>query len=288
MCLSGLKTANASELAENQFSWLGCATSLIPADKLYALAEDLREGYQTATPYPHAVIDGLFDEAMLEELLKAFPGPKDRFWHRDDAEREVKLSISEEDRIPAPIRFFLYFLNSAVFTNFLEHLTGIPGIIPDPHLIGGGMHQIERNGKLAIHADFNRHERFHLDRRLNLLLYLNKDWLAEYGGDFELWDSGMTHYVKKIAPLFNRMVIFSTTDTSFHGHPDELLCPRDRTRKSLALYYYSNGRPEHETGTNHSTLFRPRPQETFKGGVKRRLKPYVPPILFDMYDRFTS
>jgi hypothetical protein len=286
--MSGQLTAVAPTEAANQFSWLGGATSLIPSDKLYKLAETLRDGYQKAEPFPHVVIDGLFDDSMLDQLIAVFPGPKDPFWYRFDAEQEVKLALNEEDAIPLPIRLFLYFLNGSLFTKFLERLTGIPGIVPDPHWVGGGLHQIERHGKLAIHADFNRHERFNLDRRLNLLIYLNKDWRAEYGGDFELWDRSMTHCVEKVAPLFNRMVVFSTTDFSFHGHPDELLCPRDRTRKSLALYYYSNGRPDDERSGEHSTLFKPRPQETFKGGIKRRLKPYVPPVIFDLYDRLTG
>ena len=272
----------------NSYTWLRQATSLVPADRLYQLGDALKDQYRDGEPYPHIVIDNLFDDALLDELLAVFPGPDAPFWHRFDAEREVKLALDAEDVFPMPIRMFLYFLNGSLFISFLEHLTGIPGLIPDPHWFGGGMHQIERDGKLAIHADFNRHGRLHLDRRLNLLLYLNKDWRAEYGGDFELWNRDMSECVKKVAPLFNRMVVFSTTDFSYHGHPDELKCPRDRSRKSLALYYYSNGRPDEERTGEHSTLFRPRPGETFKGSVKRRIRPYVPPVLFDLYDRITG
>ncbi len=273
---------------EARYQWLRDATSLIPTPKLYKLANELRAEYQTGDPFPHIIIDNLFDDAMLDELLTVFPDPGQRHWHRFDAEEEIKLALDAEDVIPVQIRMFLYFLNGSLFMSFLEHLTGIPGLIPDPHWFGGGLHQIERGGKLAVHADFNRQDRLQLDRRLNLLVYLNKDWRAEYGGDFELWNRDMSACVKKVAPLFNRMVIFSTTDFSYHGHPDELLCPRDRSRKSLALYYYSNGRPDEERSEKHSTLFRERPKESFKGRVRRTLKPYVPPILFDFYDRATS
>jgi hypothetical protein len=270
------------------YKWLRTATSLIPTSKLYKLAHERRDEYQAATPYPHVVIDNLFDGAVLDELLAAFPDAKLRHWHRFDAEAEIKLALDAEDVIPIQIRMFLYFLNGSLFISFLEHLTGISGLIPDPHWFGGGLHQIERGGKLAVHADFNRQDRLRLDRRLNLLIYLNKDWLPEYGGDFELWNLDMTSCVKKVAPLFNRMVIFSTTDFSYHGHPDELTCPRDRTRKSLALYYYSNGRPDVERSEKHSTLFRERPQESSKGRIRRQVKPFVPPILFDLYDRITG
>lgn len=280
-----MRAVNASA---SQYDWLSQAVALIPTEKLYRLAEELRDSYQSADPFPHVVIDDLFDNDLLNHLLAVFPSPKDRFWHQFDAEREVKLALDTEDVIPIPIRLFLYFLNGSLFMSFLERLTSIPGLIPDPHWFGGGLHQIERNGKLAIHADFNRQSRLRLDRQLNLLIYLNQDWAADYGGDFEMWNKDMTCCVKKVAPLFNRMVVFSTTDFSYHGHPDELMCPRERSRKSLALYYYSNGRPEEEQSAVHSTLFQPRPQETFRSSVKRRLKPYVPPILFDLYDKVTG
>src|SRR6185312_10800494 len=197
--------------ASGGYDWLRQASSLVPTNKLYAIAGDVRDSYRSAQPFPHAVIDNLFDESLLDALLAVFPDPKSRYWHRFDAEKEIKLALDTEDVIPMQIRLFLYFLNGSLFINFLEGLTGIPGLIPDPHWFGGGLHQIERGGKLAIHADFNNHGRLHLDRRLNLLLYLNKDWKPEYGGDFEMWDRDMSACVRKIAPLFNRMVIFSTT-----------------------------------------------------------------------------
>jgi Rps23 Pro-64 3,4-dihydroxylase Tpa1-like proline 4-hydroxylase len=93
-----------------------------------------------------------------------------------------------------------------------------------------------------VHADFNRHEKLNLDRRLNLLLYLNRDWKEEYGGHLQLWTRDMGRCVVKVLPVFNRCVVFSTTDFSYHGHPDPLTCPPGRTRKSIAMYYYTNGR----------------------------------------------
>jgi hypothetical protein len=101
---------------------------------------------------------------------------------------------------------------------------------------------------------------------------MNEDWDESYGGHFELWDIGMKGAVKRILPLFNRMAIFSTTSTSYHGHPDVLTCPPDRTRKSLALYYYTNGRPEEEINDAHLTLFRERPQDIGKPKYKKPSK----------------
>lgn len=264
---------------DTRFDWLAQATPLLRTDGLMAMAERLRTDYAAAEPFPHAVIDDLFEPAVLDRVLDVFPGPEAPFWQRFRSDRETKLALDREELVPMPIRLVLYTLNGAGFLNFLETLTGIQGLIPDPHWDGGGLHQILRGGKLAIHADFNSNNRTRLDRRLNLLLYLNKDWDASYGGDLELWDRGMTTCVKKVAPLFNRTVIFSTADTTYHGHPDPLTCPPDRCRRSLALYYYSNGRPEGEASKGRSTLFVRRPGDTFKTAWHRRLTPRVPKLI---------
>jgi Rps23 Pro-64 3,4-dihydroxylase Tpa1-like proline 4-hydroxylase len=148
---------------------------------------------------------------------------------------------------------------------FLEDITGIAHLIPDPYLEGGGFHSIGAGGFLKIHADFNWHAKLNLHRRLNVLLYLNSKWSEDWGGDLELWDQDMTRCVKKITPVINRLVIFSTTDSSFHGHPDPLMCPSDVIRKSIALYYYTAGRPEEEVVRPRSTQtkYRARQGETF-------------------------
>ena len=96
---------------------------------------------------------------------------------------------------------------------------------------------------------------------MNLLIYLNKDWTEENGGNLELWDSSMSSCLKRILPIFNRTVIFSTTSFSYHGHPQPVVCNQEDSRKSIALYYYSNGRPEEEDFSPklHSTLWQSRP-----------------------------
>jgi Rps23 Pro-64 3,4-dihydroxylase Tpa1-like proline 4-hydroxylase len=169
--------------------------------------------------------------------------------------------------------------------DFLETLTGIQGVISDPHFVGGGLHQIVPGGKLDVHADFNRHNKLKIDRRINVLVYMNKDWHEEYGGHFELWDKEMKQAEAKILPLFNRCAIFSTTSTSYHGHPTPLSCPPDRTRKSIATYYYTAGRPEEEVNADHSTLFQRRPEDKEVPAVvsktKELLRGLTPPLLYD-------
>ena len=110
----------------------------------------------------------------------------------------------------------------------------------------GGLHEIKQGGVLKIHTDFNKHPTNNLDRRVNLLLYLNKNWKDSYGGHLELWDKNMKECFNKVKPEFNTMVIFNTNDFSNHGHPDPLKCPYNLSRKSIATYYFSNGRPQNE------------------------------------------
>lgn len=193
--------------------------------KLEATAKERACEYQNNAPFPNICLDNFLPESVAEAVLHEFPKPKQLGWKEFKDGNQVKLAFDSAEKLPPTIRDVLYFLNGKPMVEFLEVLTGISGIIPDPYFRGGGLHQILPGGHLEVHADFNRHEKLRLDRRLNLLLYLNKDWKEEYGGHFELWNKEMTVPVRKILPLFNRCAIFSTTDTSFHGHPQPLACP---------------------------------------------------------------
>lgn len=250
--------------------------------KLKALAERHRDAYRNAQPFPHIVIDNFLPQDVVDLLYKEFPTPSQIKWRDKTHEHSKKLACDDETKMPLFTRHVLSQFNSAPFVRFLEKLTGIPDLIVDPYYEGGGLHQIEPRGFLHVHADFNRHLAFLLDRRLNLLLYLNKDWREEYGGALELWNNTMTQCEARILPLFNRCVVFSTTDTSFHGHPHPLTCPPDMTRKSLALYYYTNGRPASEISPSHSTLYRKKKGERWEMPIKYVIKKIVPPVVWDI------
>lgn len=223
--------------------------------------------YQTAEPYPHIVIDDLFDDQTLNKIISAWELQNNETLetHNDGTFVRNKKGTGLNTVFAPQVEFFLWQLSRPSFLNFLEELTGINALIPDPYFFGGGLHSVDSGGKLAIHADYNKHFKFKLDRRLNLLIYLNKDWKTENGGSLELWDSSMSQCVKKILPIFNRTVIFSTTSLSFHGHPEPVVCGANSSRKAIALYYFSNGRPEEEVvfPEEHSTLWQIRPGEGY-------------------------
>ena len=217
--------------------------------------------YASNLPFPNISFENFFNPEYLKKVLDEFPN-LDKETNFND-ENQIKSASRGEKLLGPKTKNLIHYLNSEPFLNALSILTGIQNLLPDPSLAGGGYHEIKPGGFLKIHADFNVHPRYKLDRRLNLLIYLNPNWEKSYGGDFELWDDKMKKCVKKIPPLFNNVAIFSTTSNSYHGHPNPLTCPPNRTRKSIALYYYTNGRPKEEKIKHledHTTIFRARSQ----------------------------
>ena len=263
-----------------------------------------RQRYLNNVPFPHIVIDNLFSEELLLDVLHDVQSVEHSV-AKDFYATGKKFSTPDPQAVGPTAQRFLLDLCSARFCRFLEALTGIEGVIPDPHFEGGGVHEIYSGGFLKMHTDFNWHKKLNLDRRLNMLIYLNQGWEESWGGHLELWDSKMQSQYVKIPPVFNKTVIFSTTDYSYHGHPNPLECPEGVSRRSLALYYYSNGRPKEEVqffqsaGTNYQErpgeVFLPQPQNaqklsksrrkalTIQQSVKKKLKRKLPKPLVELY-----
>jgi hypothetical protein len=226
--------------------------------RLAAFAERERDAYARAQPFPHAVVDGLLRDDAAATLAAAIPGPDDDIgWDRYAAAGfEMKLASADETRLPATVVRALHELNSGPFIRFLEALTGIDHLLPDPHLLGGGVHLVGPGGHLGVHADFNWHPALQAHRRVNVLLYLNPVWDAAWGGDLELWATDASHRVASIAPLMNRAVVFAARSDTFHGHPAPLATPDGVWRRSIAMYYYTTQRPDDELREPHNTRYK--------------------------------
>jgi Rps23 Pro-64 3,4-dihydroxylase Tpa1-like proline 4-hydroxylase len=242
-----------------------------------------REEYRNAEPFPHIAIDNFIRPEVMGEVYAELTSDAPKAWD-DMNDRYQRKSACSRTRLMGPkTRALIHFLNGQEMIEFLEELTGIEGLVPDPSLAGGGLHELRDGGYLNVHADFNFQRKLRLDRRINLLLYFNKDWREEYGGNLELWDTEMKSCVKRYTPEFNRCVIFSTTDKSYHGNPQPVKTPDGRTRRSIAMYYYTNGRPAGEVSDEHMTLFQYRPGEASAADTGRRLlKRWLPPALSDL------
>ena len=224
--------------------------------------KELNKKFNEGKPFPHIVLDGVIDEDMLSKAADDFPKHDEWLpdrWGKINQDVQHKYAYSHSDIlsvVPESVQTALVTLIHPEFVKFLEEVTGVSGLIADDHFHGGGLHQIPPGGKLGIHVDFTRWTRNpNMYRRVNVLLYMNKDWKEEYGGHIELWDGPYKkgNCIHKISPIFNRMVIFGTGKNSWHGHPEPLNTPEGVYRESLAAYYYTE-----EPGEDlrvHSTEF---------------------------------
>ncbi len=261
-------------------------------DRFEELSNDVEHylrKYQNAKPYPHIVLDNFLPDKIADLILDEFPDANSKIWTKlPTADQKGKFVAKDESQFPLHLRALIHELNSGTFLKFLETLTGISELIADAKVAGGGLHRIERGGKLSVHIDFSHHPTNRLNRRINLLLFLNKNWQSDYGGNFELWtwEKENKKCEKRVLPIFNRCVIFSTTPTSYHGHPEPLNCPDSEFRKSIALYYFSNSRPAEED-IEHNTLFKTRPNERtsldtllVRAASSGLFRDLMPPILY--------
>ncbi len=218
----------------------------------------LRRGqeYQGADPFPHIVIDNFLPPALTRALGAAFPKPSDIAWIERDNVNNRRRYQHDETKLPPLIREMLREFNGRQFTLFLETLTGIQSLIPDPYFIGGGAHMSGAGDFLKIHADFNWHHKLQAYRRVNALMYVTDHWEPEWQGAIEFWDKDMTGPKVSTLPLFNRLVIFSTGEHSNHGPRLPNLCPEGVYRKVLNLYYYTTAREDGDMADPHFTLYK--------------------------------
>ncbi|MDB4915869.1 MAG: putative proline hydroxylase [Gemmatimonadetes bacterium] len=208
-----------------------------------------RRAFAAATPYQHLVIDNFFDVTNARQLSADIPEFESPLWFQYNNAVESKRVLNHWDRFPAATYSLLAHLNSATFIRRVECATGHTGLIADSGLHGGGWHMHARGGKLNVHLDYALHPKLRLERRLNLIVYLTEGWRPEWGGGLGLW----THDETANAPatlaatidcLFNRAVLFDTTGHAWHGLPDPIGCPENTFRRSLAVYYLSEARPD--------------------------------------------
>lgn len=205
----------------------------------------MHSAFASAEPFPHLILDNFAPEPALRAVAAGFEEVPDDAWVRyDDLDERGKRACNQWDAMPAAGRGLLSLLTGPTAAALCQWLTGIDGLVSDPTLYGGGLHETVPGGFLGVHLDNERHPTTGLARRLNLIVYCT-DWSAaggwqdEWGGHLEFWDRACSRVVKRIAPLFNRAVLFETGQHSFHGHTQPLACPAGLTRKSLAVYYWS-------------------------------------------------
>lgn len=241
-----------------------------------ALGAQYRDQYNSATPFPHIVLPDFLDESILELCLREFPATPESSAGYKRSQENLKFEFKPESLSP-PLRSLFYSFNSIPFVGFIENLTGIKGLIPDPYFAGAGFHQVSDGGHVNIHADFNFHSAMSLERRISLLLYLNKDWREEYGGCFEIWDREMSRCCERVVPAFNTCVVFNTSSTSFHGNPVPTKHPLRQPRRAIALFYYTA--TWDSTRRSHTTQFKVRPDSSDKFDISVRFNEVIEEVM---------
>jgi Rps23 Pro-64 3,4-dihydroxylase Tpa1-like proline 4-hydroxylase len=254
--------------------------SLFPYEKWSSQVTSLRQHFRDNQPYPHIHLKNFLDTDVAAEMAAEFPDMATDAWTRYKHQNENKLGLAKRSMFSHLLGAVVDELNSEGFVRWLSQLTGIPDLVSDEMLEGGGLHQSAAGGFLNVHTDFsNHHYHKHWRRQVNLILYLNPNWDERWGGALELWDREMEHCVVKVPPLFNDALIFRTNEISYHGFPDPLRCPDGESRKSLALYYYTV-ESEGEVKTR-STNYRPRPED----GLLKASMIWLDKKAVDMYSR---
>lgn len=231
--------------------------------------DKLRSEFANAKPFPHVVIDGLLDEGFARQVAQAIPSYEEsrgQGLEFSAVNEQRKVQITDADKFADPVRTLHEVLSSREWLEKIEFITGIPKLVADPELAGGGIHVTGPRGRLDVHVDFNTLHGDELHRRLNILVYLNEDWDEDWGGQIELWDQGVKNCELALAPKINRCLIFETSEISYHGVAP-VTCPDNKARKSYAAYYYTREAPEGWDGTHHTTVFRARPDEKLRGYV---------------------
>lgn len=242
------------------------ATAPIPqvSDAVFRDADRYREVFVYADPFKHVVIEDFFEPSFAERLLIDFPSFNPKLAMNEHGQLGGKAVNTKIREISATYKELYETLGSKPFLEFVSRLSGIPDLILDPKLFGGGTHDNQHGQELDAHVDFNYDESQQLHRRLNLIVYMNKEWRGDWGGGLEIHSDPRDPANNRIStyePLFNRCVMFETNEYSWHGFPKIHLPPEKRhlSRKSISIYLYTKTRPAGEIAPMHGTFYIQRP-----------------------------
>jgi hypothetical protein len=239
-------------------------TQFLQIDRLESSLDTDRRRYASASPFPHIVIDGVVSDDVFNRACAEFPPVDSSGWTSYLHVNERKYANSKPDTWQPTLQAIAREFTSPRFVAYLEELTGHRDLLADWSMDGGGLHQSVRGGYLNLHADFTSHHTNRTwRRRVNILLYLNAEWDDQWGGQLEFWNDDRTECVERVAPTGNRLVVFTTDEKSYHGHPDPMTCPDHIGRQSMALYYFQ----EEESPLIQATDYRARPGDGMKSAA---------------------
>jgi 2OG-Fe(II) oxygenase superfamily len=241
--------------------------------------ETLKSKFDNGKPFRHLVIDDMFSDDMLDKLVEEIPLITRGHWVYENNERLRTYNLRSAVELGDVGFQLIAFLHSAAFLYFLSELTGIWELLPDPYLQGGGYHVMPIGGKFDVHVDRNTAYETGLNRRLSLIVYLNKNWKHEYGGQLELWNGDATRCEEIIEPLFNRTVLFEIVEKGYHGIPKHIACPKGRSRDCFLVYYHTARAAGEDAAPPHTSIYGPSLYEKKGSATRKFFRGLTPPVL---------
>jgi dTDP-glucose 4,6-dehydratase len=247
--------------------------------------EELSKSFIGAEPFDHIIIPDFLNEEIAEKLFVQFPTDIDNSkWHKYNNPLEIKYANDDIKNLPTSIKDIFYLLSTKEITEKINKISGIDKLEYDPYLHGAGLHVHPNNGRLHMHLDYEKHPYIDKERRLNIILYLSKEWQEEWNGETQLWDKDMKNCIVKSPVKFNTALIFKTNNISWHGLPEPIKCPDGLLRKSLAYYYISpiiSDRSNEKVGNDGSgyrtkATYTKRPEDPYDAQIDRlyKIRPY--------------
>jgi Rps23 Pro-64 3,4-dihydroxylase Tpa1-like proline 4-hydroxylase len=237
--------------------------------------DTLKSDYLSAKPFNHVVIDNFFKEEVALAIAKEIPGYDGEMDANYNNAIERKRTVQNWTKFSKTVYKAMTELVGQEFTSYLRYVTGQPELVADFGLHGGGMHLHEAGDYLNVHLDYDVHPKMDMKRKLNIIIYLNPNWQDSWGGNLGLWShDDETNQPKElessIVPVFNRAVLFDTTQNSWHGVTEGIFCPEGQYRKSLALYYLIP--TDDLDNKRQKALFVPREEQRGDESVKELIK----------------
>lgn len=231
---------------------------------------ELKKSFLNGSPYENIVIDNFLNPSYAEKLYNLFPSHFEN-WYKYENPIEVKYAFDNIDLLPDELKNYFYYLSSSKIISVFSEMTNIHDLEFDEYLHGAGLHAHPKDGRLNIHLDYEKHPHSGKERRINVILFLSKNWQESWNGANELWDERVTKCVKKTDIQFNRAIIFKTNDVSWHGLPDIIKCPKNIFRKSLAYYYVSPLTSYNKSPKSHrmKAKFVKRPEDPYNENMEK-------------------
>jgi hypothetical protein len=215
--------------------------TIFDKDTLLNFASAYDHTYRMAEPFPHASLKNVIPWEIMDEIHRDFPSETELDFEQLS---EGNLLLSKPTLFPDSVGFLIKEMSSPLFLTFLENLSGIKGLIPDPHFEGAGLNICKRGSLIDLYQDSNIHSKLGLHKRVKIVLFLNKDWNPKWGGELELWAKDKGEPVKSIVPEFNRFICMSNSERCRYASLNQVNCPSGHVKKFISIYYYSAEPPE--------------------------------------------